>query len=326
MSATVSNQQFLNAMFRHMPENAAAMTCGFAGDPFDDAGDRQFKWKGQAWHPGMATIHLHGRNNNYLAVSSFYPDLETRKHRRRKALFAQMQGLMVDDIGTKVPKRKITLPLSALVETSPGNFQGWYFVKDSASARDFATCDQLIKAMIASGLTADGSDPGMNGVTRYGRLPVGINGKDKYVQALGHPFACRVAQWNPARRYRIEDIVKAYKLNLTARKAGDPHGSPQTRTGTKLAKGEASRRVQDFEQMLKALANAGMYLSSRGEWHDIVCPWVDDHTDQKVGGSALYNPAAGNAWLGGFRCHHGHCDRRTVGDVYRFAHGLRRAA
>jgi hypothetical protein len=317
----VTNQQFLNAMFRNMPDNAAAITCGFPGDPSDDEGTRKFKWVGQSWWPGTATMHLRAENNNYLAISSFYPDPDTRRYRRRKALFAQMHGMMVDDIGTKVSKRKITLPLSALVETSPGNFQGWYFIKDSAAARDFATCDQLIKEMIASGLTADGSDPGMNGVTRYGRLPVGVNGKDKYVKALGAAFQCRTTQWNPARRYRIEDIAKAYKLNLSApAKSRAPHGAHP------LPKGEATRRVDDFEQMLKALSKAGMYLSSRGEWHDIVCPWVDDHTDGKVGGSALYNPAAGNGWIGGFKCWHGHCEHRTVGDVYRFAHALRWAA
>jgi len=107
---------FLNAMFRHMPENASAITCGFAGDPNDDEGNANLNGSGKRGWPGTSTIHLRSDNNNYLAISSFYPDSETRRYRRRKALFAQMHGMMVDDIGTKVPKRKITLPLSALVD------------------------------------------------------------------------------------------------------------------------------------------------------------------------------------------------------------------
>jgi hypothetical protein len=320
---TISNQQFLNAMFQDIPKDAAAITCRFEGDPNDDEGDRKYKWVGRAWRPGKGTFHLRGGTNNYLVISSFLPDPESGKFRRRKAQFAQMHGLMVDDIGTKVKKSRLRLPLSAIVETSPGNFQGWYFLSKSAGSCNFATADATLAAMVANGLTADGSDPGMKGVTRYGRLPVGINAKAKYVKQLGQPFACRVTAWNPERRYSIEEIAKAYHLDITA----------ATRSGTymrtapmKLPRGEALRRANDFEALLKTLSDAGLYVSSRGPWHEIICPWLDEHTDQKANGTALYVPATGNAWLGGFKCHHGHCERRTVGDVYKFIHVLIRGA
>jgi hypothetical protein len=317
--ARVSNQIFLNAVFPSLPDNARALTCAFPGDPVDG------KWWPQPWRPGMATFHLRSGTNNYVCISSFYPDPATGQYRRRKAQFAQMHALMVDDINTKVPQQKIRLPLSALVETSPGNYQGWYFLRKSPGACDFTVVDAVLKAMIASGLTADGTDPGMAGVTRVGRLPVGCNGKRKYVDRLGHPFQCRAVDWRPERRYTLEEVAKAYKLDTDTHQQRTRASGAPSMTLAKLPRGEATARVQAFERMLKTLADNGMYLGARGPWHDIECPWVDQHTDAKATGSALHEPAASNAWLGGFRCHHGHCQHRTVGDVYKFAHSLRGA-
>ena len=324
---SITNQQFLNTMFNDMPDCVAAMTCSFSGDPFDDSGDRKFKWHAKPWRPGTATLHLRSTTNNYVCISNFTPDPDTGQWRRRKAQFSRMHALMLDDIGTKIAKNKIRLPLSALIETSPGNFQGWHFLAKSPGSCDFATADATLKAMIASKLTADGADPGMNGVTRVGRLPVGVNGKEKYVRQLGHPFQCRAVAWNPERRYSIEDIVKAYKLNINAHTHTRTSGSySPSGARNRLPRGEATKRVNEFERMMKRLADGGLYLASRGAWHDIICPWVDEHTDAKVGGSALYIPAASNDWLGGFKCHHGHCEHRTVGDVYRFTHLLAQGA
>jgi hypothetical protein len=316
----VTNQQFLNAMFPSLPDNASALTCSFPGDPADG------RWWPQPWRPGMATFHLRSGTNNYACISAFYPDPATGQYRRRKAHFAQMVALMVDDIGTKVPKQKIRLPLSALIETSPGNFQGWYFLHKSPGSCDFTMADVVLKAMIASGLTADGADPGMAGVTRVGRLPVGCNAKAKYIKQLGHPFQCRAVDWNPERRYTLEEVAKAYTLDVGAHQQRPRPGAVPRMALAKLPRGDATARVQSFERMLKTMADNGMYLSSHGPWHEITCPWVDQHTDAKPGGSALHVPAESNAWLGGYRCHHGHCEHRTVSDVYKFVRTLRGAA
>src|SRR5579859_6389975 len=98
-SSNITNQQFLNAMFNGMPDGVAAMTCSFLGDPFDDEGDRKYKWKAKTWRPGTATLHLREIANNYVCISSFTRDPETDQFRRRKAQFARMHALMVDDIG-----------------------------------------------------------------------------------------------------------------------------------------------------------------------------------------------------------------------------------
>jgi hypothetical protein len=250
--------------------------------------------------------------NNYVGVSSFYQD-DSGRWRRRKACFAQLHALMVDDVGTKVPKRKLRLPLTSLIETSPDNFQGTYFVAQSPAARDADLCAELIDRMVASGLTADGSDPGMKGVTRVLRLPVGVNAKRKYVERLGRPFTCRLVSLHPERYYTLEEIAKAYRLDLSP---------PPKREFVPLAPSEITRRANAFNEMMCALAGAGLYLQSRGRWHDVVCPWVAEHTGRAENGTAIAVPSDANGWAGGFKCHHGHCDQRTIRDVYAFARNL----
>lgn len=73
--------------------------------------------------------------------------------------------------------------------------------------------------MVAQGLATDGKDPGMKGVTRYGRLPLGINNKPALVAEYGHPFQVRLAEWDPARRYTLAEIIGAYKLKLGTTRA-----------------------------------------------------------------------------------------------------------
>jgi hypothetical protein len=303
----VTNAQFLRCMFQHMPPDTATIVCTFPGDPNDESGERRWKWRGTSWRLGQGTWHLSAAGNNYLTISAFVIDPQERRYRRTKQNFAQLCTVMVDDVGTKVPKSKIKLPLTATIETSPRNFQGYYRIEPSPAARDLETSLRLLDQMVRSGLTADGSDPGMKGVTRYGRLPVGANGKGKYVEALGHPFAVRITQWSPERAYTVEAIAKAYGLDISA---------PPKREPLPIAAGAVQERIDGFSGLLQALSDAGLYLGKRREWHSIECPWADEHSDRATSGTALVEPAEANRWAGGFRCHHGHCQGRTIRDLY----------
>jgi hypothetical protein len=326
---SITNRAFLEAVFAHMLNGEYAAITSFSGDPL--AVERH-AWAARPWQHGIPVPgSIMGRPQNvYLAVSSFEPAADGTFHRRKED-FARLHVVMVDDVYEKVDRRKLRLPPSAMIQTSPASAQAFYFLKPSPETRDRAMCEGLIDAMVRSGLTASGADPGMRGVTRYGRLPVGVNAKGKYVEKLGHPFRCVLRLWHPERRYSLLEIAKAFRLDLYAAKTNIRQGAPTVPNmrqpkPVKLRRAEALRRVNDFEQMLKTLADAGLYVTSRGPWHDVTCPWTDEHTDQKPGGSALYSPAESNTWLGGFKCWHGHCEGRTVGDVYKFAHMLARGA
>jgi hypothetical protein len=309
----VTNVEFLESMFADIPDDTAAILAGFVGDPYNPP---QYAWARRPWQHGRS-LHrdIHRDANTYTAVSSFRAD-ELGEYRRRKSQFARLHGVMVDDIGTKVPRGIIYLPLSALIETSPRNFQGYWFIEPSPGSDDGAVAARLLDALVEAGMSKDGTDPGMKGVTRYARLPVGVNGKAKYVEQLGAPFRVRIDEWHPDRRYTVEQIAAAHGLDLTLR----------MREVRELRPGEASARVATFEQLMQLLASAGLYRESHDGWHDVVCPWVHTHTDRAETGTAVREPAASNNWAGGFRCHHGHCEQRTIADVYRWARHYQQGA
>lgn len=301
----LSNREFIaHAFCRSSPDEVPWVT-GFAGDP----GKVEHRmWFGQPALPLPAFIRDTG--NNYVVVSSFRR-AEDGRHRRRKACFAGLFMVMVDDVGTKVPFSKLRIEPTCLVETSPGNYQAWYFLSEPERNRGRAEC--LITGMIASGLTADGSDPGMNGVTRYGRLPVGINGKAKYADVSGTPFVQRVAHWAPGLRYFMSDIATAYGVDL----------SSNANRQTSAKKKSVTRGVAPTGEnlLLATLEAAGLYLGPMdgiAGGHRIVCPWVSVHTDEDPTGTVYFEESEENSWAGGFKCHHGHCQHRTIADLTHF--------
>jgi hypothetical protein len=325
----ITNRDFLEVAFGHMAENEYAAITSFGGDPYTVP---KQSWFARPWWRGLHVPRsVMGRPQNvYLAVSSFKIGDDGRFH-RRKDDFAEMHIVMVDDVFEKVDRKKLKLPPSAMIQTSPRSAQAFYFLNPSPESRIRSACEGLVDTMIRSGLTSGGADPGMRGCTRLGRLPNGVNAKGKYVAQLGHPFKCRLTHWNPERRYTIPEIAKAFRLGITGKvvtpgRSGTYTPSMELSPTHKLPRGEATKRVNEFERMMKVLADEGMYVASRGPWHDIICPWVAEHTDQKAGGSALCIPAASNDWLGGYKCWHGHCEHRTVGDLYKFVHLVVRGA
>lgn len=301
----LTNREFIIRAFRNGAEDEFPWVTGFPGDP----GSVDHALWGRCSALPLPRF-IHAGNNNYIAVSSFRQGDDGRP-RRRKACFAAMHVVMIDDVVTKVPPERITLPPTCVVETSPGNYQAWYFLTEPE--RDRLRAENLIKGMIASGLTKDGADPGMNGVTRYGRLPVGINGKAKYRDEAGEPFVQRVASWDPTVRYSLDEIAIAYNVDLSA---------------VSRPKRIASRRARPLRDsdgnpdgFLHVFQEANLYLEPLDGMegaHRVICPWVREHTDEDPTGTAYFEPSSENAWVGGFKCHHGHCQHRTIADLTHF--------
>jgi hypothetical protein len=264
-------------------------------------------WAGRPALPLPAFIR--DSANNYIVVSTF-KQADDGRFRRRKACFAGMFVVMVDDVGTKVPFSKLRIEPTCLVETSPGNYQAWYFLEEPERDRGRAEC--LVKGMIASGLTADGSDPGMNGVTRYGRLPVGVNGKAKYADGAGKPFVQRVAHWASGVRYTLDTIAIAYGVDLSC---------TETRRARPNRKVARLVGAQGDNQLVAILEAAGLYLEPLDSivgGHRIICPWVHEHTDEDPTGTVYFEESEENSWAGGFKCQHGHCQHRTIADLTHF--------
>ena len=148
---SVSNSDFLQALFGAAPDDHRPILVSFAGNPSQTANS---SWFGYPW-PGEDPGLSFGANN-YFSLAVFRPD-DAGQYRRRKDQFVALHAIMLDDLGGKVPMERLTLPPSWLLETSPGNHQAGYLL--SAPLSDGLLADRLVNAIVAAGLC----DPGANG-------------------------------------------------------------------------------------------------------------------------------------------------------------------
>ena len=294
-----TNKEFLQAVLGECWEWAHVTS--FTEDPakLDELGLRHY-WGGNIY------FHVNAEDpnaNNFFTISTFTQDPEDGKHRRRKSNFAAAFCMMIDDIGTG-PGAKIdpywmgSLERNILpsweLETSPGNWQYGY-IFDQAEL-DPAKVNALLKGLVALGMVDGAEDPGMLGVTRYARLPIGSNTKAKY----GQPFQHRLTAWHPERRHSIEQIAEDFGINLQDHYNEIDISEPIPKENDLI--------YQSLERLglVKATLREGIY--------DIVCPWIGDHTDRADSGAAYLSPM-------GFKCHHGHCASRTGRDLLNYLHG-----
>lgn len=301
----IDNASFLRAIFGS--DCARAHVTGFGDDPSGNArGTPQMLRKRSArmWGGGRfeeRAAALSEDMNTYYCVSLFRAAPDGRA-RRRKALFEQMYVVVIDDVADEPGegnsgKVKASFVLERLgppsyrLETSPRNEQWGYLLATPETSEPRAAA--LIQGMIAAGLTADGSDPGMKGVTRYVRLPIGSNRKAKYATSSNPSgFRCRLQSWQPERSFTVPQIAAAFDIDLDA-VAGRRVRQPV--------------RVDDATDVwLRAFNHLGLVKGSLNEpgKFDVTCPFVEEHTDAADDGTArLPN---GMIW-----CHHGHCAERN---------------
>ena len=70
--------------------------------------------------------------------------------------------------------------------------------------------------------------------------------------------------------------------------------------------------------VVTVLKTMGLYKKSCGAGkHEITCPWVNDHTDNKDSGTVYFEPSE-TFYTGGFKCRHTHCKRRTLKDLLAY--------
>lgn len=289
-------ESFLAALAKGLPEEERLILCGFAGDP---ATVGPSAWKPRPWRPGR-DLPFGRLDNAYTTVSSFRRATDGT-FRRRGETFAAGRALMIDDVGTKVDRKvvdgkKLPVP-SAVVETSPGNFQYWYFL--DIPETDAPRFDGIIRAFIAGKLL--GADPGMSGITRVGRLPGYVNDKPKY-ERDGVKWICKLTSFSE-KRYSIDSLLQAFKLKIIGRRSFN----------RRLPTAEAINRNGMFLSHYEFLKARGMLKRANPDvsgWIEITCPWVGDHTGGANTGAAIREPNAENDFYGAFRCHHGHCADR----------------
>ena len=296
-STPTSNKEFLQAVFGQYYE--AAYVTGFAEDPaqLDTLGLRHY-WGGGIYQLVAPEYPAH---NNFFVISTFHPDPDDGKFHRRKDNFAATFCIMVDDVGTG-PGAKISdldmmaYPLpSWKLQTSPGNYQYGYIFDQPVM--DAALVNALLDGLVDLGLVEDGTDPGMKGVTRYARLPLGSNTKAKY-----GGFRCSLDDWHPERKYNPHQLATGFGVDIQSYYREESIREPID---------------PDSDIVLQSIKRLGLYkgvLRGARGIYDMRCPWIDEHSDRADSGAAYMSPM-------GFKCHHGHCATRTGRDLLNYLHG-----
>lgn len=294
------NSGFMTAVYAgQIPAGAGVVVVSFPGNPNTVPKSR---WAGQPFYPGAVWPSLPATSNNYLCASSHFPD-EGGKLARKKKQFAALHFIMLDDLQGKIPLDKVTLPLSWLIETSAGNYQGAYCLAEPIT--DAALADRLMSEFIRAGLC----DPGADGPTaRLARLPFAVNGK------TDPAFPVRLVSFDPAVRYTAEALAEHYGFDLSGGRPARAAKASSTDSGAE----DVFVPAPAENPVIAELKARGLYKGPLGNGrHDITCPWVSDHTDQVDGGTAYFEPDDGFP-LGGYKCFHSHGDSLTIRDLLQF--------
>ncbi len=197
---------FMKAIFGNISSDSAEqpLCCGFADDPH-----KMSYWTASTMQGGEMPVCIKPSNNCYFSAATYKPD-STGKYRAKKNLVAANYVILLDDIGTK-SSTEIKLPLSWLVETSPGNFQGGLIL--DAACTDLKEYEPVVKELGKQGW----SDKGASGAARWMRLPCGLNSKEKYLVGGVAPQV-KLVEFHPERRYSLKQIIEAFGLKIGSAK------------------------------------------------------------------------------------------------------------
>ena len=288
----VSNKEFIDAVF-----GEDAPWCHVTDFPYDPVNIPKDKhliaWKGDYF----SRYNITPNTNQYFTISCFYAD-DQQQARRRKALFRHTPCIVLDDVKEKLSMVEVNkLPKPAwILESSTGSEQWGYILNVPCTER--GRVENLLDGLVANGLAPDGRDPGMKGVTRYLRLPEGINNKaNKLVN--GQPFKCRMLVWEPFNRVTLEQLAAPFAVDLDRER--------------RESRVDGAAAVSDHPLINIPETIHIKEVRSDGRF-DITCPWVNDHTGADDSGSAVFTNSDGTL---GFKCHHGNCQGRTGADLLR---------
>jgi hypothetical protein len=286
------NAEFLQAVFR--ADWRDAHVTGFLTNPTLASAS---EWAGQRWRkwPSDWLTRLPGLNA-YFSISLFTGD------RRPKSDWRALHAVVLDDVGAKVDARDVLAVLgdpSWRIETSGGNEQWGYILAKPVT--DLGRAELLLKALGAKGLT----DPSTVDVTRYMRLPCGMNTKSDGV------FVAVLREWAPERTFEFDELCA--RLGVPGAVSGTAGTGPGTGTaGAAGRKWLSQADLADGGTIVQTLSDWGELTGTRtgdGGWHLVKCPWDHEHTPgAKIEDRTAVYPG------GGFKCWHGHCAHRNRGD------------
>lgn len=264
----MTNSEFIDYMFGNRAPETQPMVCAFRDDP-----GHHSDWSGQPWRGSVSA-----NGNTFVALSSF--KRTGRQYRCTKSAFDALHFVMFDD----VKDQDWPLPPTYRIETSPGNLQIGFAL--DAPMRDVALASRLL-----SELARSVDNFGANNVTRWARMPEGINTKRKY----GGGTPQRLLAFDD-RRYSWEELAKSYGTRVVPPRE---YRGPRFRlTGDQCSK------------VIPLMRLCGYYRRALGGGrHAVICPNREEHSHAHQGrtDTVYFEPSEENFGRGGFHCLHSHC-------------------
>lgn len=287
-----TNQEFLQAIFGEQ------FIWAHVTDFFDSPSGGSFEWLGGSY----VNYLLKDYANQYFTISLFN-ETSDGIARRRKELFKSTYCIVLDDIMEKIDISGIIADMIApswILETSPGSQQWGYILDPPCDNKQ--TVENLLNGLINK-LCPDGIDSGMAGVTRYVRLPEGWNNKPSKMKLNNNkPFKCQMLIWQPQVKIDITTLAQSFDIDL--------NNSNKLISSTEyesLEENYASFHPAWQELQIKDYIGDGRY--------NINCPWAYDHTDPGDDRATVFIRNDGYI---SFKCHHGHCEKRTAIDLFNY--------
>lgn len=271
----MDNREFLEFLFRGLPDEQAPLLCSFRTDPL-----RMGRWSAYPWRPSVGWDE---RDNNFVTLSSFTP-MPDGRYKCKAPHFAELRFIMLDDV--REPE-SLGLRPTYCVETSPGNHQVGYALERAPELSDRHNAGHMLTELGR----ALGNLGAVN-VTRWARLPVGTNTKAMYGEG---GFRHRLVWFEPV-RHSWQSVLLSQGVSIAGVSS---RVKPAAFVNNQLA------------YVVPALKRFGLYKRELGEGrHAIVCPNLDEHTNRAQGQSdtVFFEPSADNFGRGGLKCLHSHCE------------------
>jgi hypothetical protein len=331
-------EEFLRELGRGIPEDERVMV-GYAKEATVQTDSEGKKLNAGWWPvPYREGKYINGNENAYACISSSIqtPNPRTQRMRywRGEASFGHGLALMVDDVGNgSGSKGGLSLEAivgvlepTAIVETSPNNFQLWYFFDEPCA--DMVRFKAFLVGFVTGVLIDKGGDTTIRDVSRYGRMPVGVNNKRHANGVLKYPTGNPDASGR-AEPYRVRlvsaNYQRRYSMDWIAGKFGFQIIKP-----TKRALTESEDRNADEEHFFNAYwlriavwildknqmgegSNGAVVQNMSGKYR-IQCPWGDEHSNGDIGGAYFRDRIPGAEYDYVFGCAHDTCrkqNRRT---------------
>lgn len=327
-------ESFLRELARGIPDDER-LIAGYAPEAtvqLDADGKKANSgWWPEPWKDGRPIPYL---KNCYVCISSSRqtPNPKTGKMRYWRGDDSAAHGLalMVDDIGhgtgskgglTVSDMGRVLAP-TAVVETSPNNFQLWYFF--SAPDPDMRKFKAFLSGFVDHVLKK-GGDRTIKDISRYGRMPVGINNKRlssepganfKYPvdadKPHGEVFTVALRHFTPNVRYTMDEIAAAFHFPIIVPAVRVP--DEFDRESYIMDKVWLAMAVDICGAARMGEAGGGVVQMNMSGKYRIKCPWGNEHHNGDEFGAYFRGAIPGAEVEFVFGCGHDTCrkdNRRT---------------